>query len=125
MRFSRSVEPTELPGEDVVDLASIEHHVAAIEGAAAVQRSQRSALAPVGVADLAAHVERVAVLVDDDRCDPTLAQQPTYRGRWERGAIGGLADAVVVEFAGDRGVRVDDQGDVGFERPAADGGRRR
>ena len=111
-------QAAELPRKDVVDLAAVEHHVAAVEGTAAIHRLERSPLSSVGVADLTAHVERSAVLIDDHRRDPALAHQSAYRGRRERSSIGGLADAVVVEFARGRRVGIDDQRDVGLERAA-------
>lgn len=108
-------EPADLPRDDVVDLAAVEGDVATTEGACAVDRPERPALGPVGVAGLAAHVERVAVPIDDHRRDASLAAEPLDRRRWEFEAVSGLADAVVVQLTGACRAGVDEQGDVGFE----------
>jgi NADPH-dependent FMN reductase len=61
--------PAQFPRDDVVDLTPLEHDIAPGERTAAVDGSQRSSLAAVCATDGTTHVERVAVLIDDDRGD--------------------------------------------------------
>ena len=85
------------PFDDVVDVATVEGHVAAGVAAGAVHRPQRPPLRPVGDADVAAAVQHFAGAVEHDRHDRRLTRQAAHRFGWEWDPVGGLTQRVLVE----------------------------
>jgi hypothetical protein len=73
--------PTSFPWIEVVHLATLERHVAPVERAGAIHRTERSSLFPAGVPNRSAGVEGSAVRIDDDRGDTTVAEQASDRCR--------------------------------------------
>ena len=85
------------PGDDVVDVATVEGHVAAGVGAGAVHRPQSTPLRPVRNPNLAAAFECFAVAVERDRHDRGFARQAAHRLRRQRDPVGGLAQRLLMQ----------------------------
>ena len=76
-------------------------------------------LVPVRSADGTPGAEYDAVVVDGERCQSAVAEQAPDRLGWDGSTIAGLADAAVVELAGERGPVVDHHRHVGFQGTGA------
>ena len=109
--------PTTLEPVDVVDLASIERHIACIDRTGAVHRPQGPALRPVRMAQRAAGTEHHTVRVDDDRGEGAVAHQATHGRRRQLDSRTGLAHSMVVHLARQQRADIHDHRDVGLERP--------
>ncbi len=85
------------PGDDVVDVATVERDVAVGVAAGAVHRPQRPPLRPVGDADVATAVQHLTGGVERDRYDRRLTRQTPHRGGWQWDAVGGLTQRMLVQ----------------------------
>ena len=82
-----SVSP---PGNDVVHVAAMERCGAAVDGAGAVDRPQRSTLCSVGGAFSAAGIEQFGWAAEHDRDDVGVAGDAPDRLGREMGAVAGF-----------------------------------
>ena len=99
-----------------MDLAATELDVTVTESAGAVHRSQRPTLGPGGETLGSPDVDWYAVGADDDRRETSVAAHAAHRVGRQHGALIGLAQTVLVDAVGKRGL-VDHDEYVGLEPP--------